>query len=128
LRPSLFRFEKILFSLRVRHSPVLGNGANVPHNLAMARPRNLDGFGCANTSATGVASGAEPMVLRSTSGSRSQAVIGDTVVGATEEFLLEMRVVGYETSSKVSLLLLEDFEHAIFILVGPLCHNLEGSK
>lgn len=68
------------------------------------------------------------MVLRSTSGPRSQPVVSYTIVSASEEFFLHMRIVGDETSSEMGLLRLKDFEDAFLIFIGILCHNLEGSK
>jgi hypothetical protein len=114
--------------LRVRHRPVRVNRVRVSDDFTMVRPGELDGFWCADTSSTGVASRSEPMVLRSTSSTSLNTVVGNSIDSVREDFLSEGGVVGYNTGCQVSLLLFEDLEYSVFLAVIEFSDNLEGSE
>jgi len=94
----------------------------------MVRPCKLDGFWCADTSSTGIASRSEPMVLRGTSSTCLNTVVGDSIDSVRKDFLSEGSVVGNDTSGQMSLLLFEDLEYSFFLAVIEFRDNLEGSE
>lgn len=69
----------------VRSLPVGGNGSVITDDFSVGGPNGKDGFFAADSSASGVSTGAEPMILRSSGGSGTISSIGHAIDGLSED-------------------------------------------
>ena len=94
----------------------------------MVGPNQLDGFCCADASATGVAAGAKPVVLRGACRSGTESRVGCSINCRAQDTLLEDAVVGDDCCRQVMRHAFKDLEQEIYVLVSIFGHNLEWAK
>jgi hypothetical protein len=68
------------------------------------------------------------MVLGSASSTGSGSMVSNTIDSVSKESFSEASIVGYNSSSQMSLLLFEDLKDSVFLGIAELSDNLERSE
>lgn len=88
----------------------------------------LDRVISADSGSSGVATWAEPMVLRSTSRASPQSLVGSSVDSLSEDFVSEDGVVRDNSSGQVVRNRLADVQDLVELRISVLSHDLEWSE
>lgn len=108
--------------------PVVSNWSVITDDFSVGSPNCEDGFFAADSSASGVSTWPEPMILRSSSGPGAISSVGDSIDGLSKHAIQEEHVVGDNSCSQMVWEIVTALDNSVNVLITIRNDELERTE
>lgn len=117
-----------LLSRSIGKLPVFGNWSVISDNLSVSCPNSQNSLFSADSCSSGISTGAKPVILRCSSGSSSEAAIGDSIDSLTKHFIQKQNIIWDNSCSEMVLKGIAALNNSVNILISIRNNNLERTE